>query len=159
MAAELVVYLTGGAANDKPDLSLGGVTSSEELSAVSLNNLFDDIDPDEALAGDTEYRALSIVNDGDASAVGIEIWFVSQTTSDDTEISLGLDATATQLLANESTAPAAPAVVFTTPTSGAPLALGDLAAAAEHRIFFKRVCDPAAVNHNNDEFELAIRYA
>jgi len=70
MAAVLELRLTGGADNDDPDASLGGVASSEEVSGTPLNNLFDDITPAEAEAGCTEYRAISIYNSGDASAVG-----------------------------------------------------------------------------------------
>jgi hypothetical protein len=69
MAAVLKLYLTGGASNADPDASLGGVMSSEELSETPLNNLFDDIDPNQAEVGVTEYRALGLYNDGDADAV------------------------------------------------------------------------------------------
>lgn len=158
MAAELVIYLTGGAANADPDASLGGVESSEELSGTPLNNLFDDITPAEAEAGCTEYRALSIHNDGDATAVGIELWFESQTTSADTAVTVGVDS-GVQTVANETTAPSAPVIDFTAPTSGAPLSLSDILADGATRIWIKRVCDALATNHNNDEFELAIRYA
>lgn len=56
MAATLVFRLTGGASNSDPDASLGGVMSNTEISGTALNNLFDDVSPDEATSGSTEYR-------------------------------------------------------------------------------------------------------
>ena len=158
MAAVLELRLTGGADNDDPDASLGGVASSEEVSGTPLNNLFDDITPAEAEAGCTEYRAISIYNSGNATAVGIELWFESQTTSEDTAVTCGVDS-GTQDIANETTAPDDPAIDFTAPTSGSPLSLTDIAASGARRLWIKRVCDALATNHNDDEFELAIRYA
>jgi len=158
MASVLELRLTGGADNTDPDASLGGVSSSTEISATPLNNLFDDISPSEAEAGDIEYRALSIYNSGDASAVGIELWFESNTTSDDTDVAIGVDS-GTQTIANEGTAPNDPTITFTAPTSGSPLSLTDIAASGARRIWIRRTCGASAVNHNNDEFELAIRYA
>lgn len=160
MAAVLELRLTGGADNDDPDLSLGGVASSELISETPLNNLFDDITPAEAEAGCTEYRALSIHNSGDATAVGIELWFESQSSSDDTAVTCGVDS-GTQDIENETTAPDDPEITFTAPTSGTgnTLPLSDIAAGAARRLWIRRVCSASAVNHNNDEFELAIRYA
>lgn len=158
MAAVLELRLTGGADNDDPDLSLGGVASSELISETPLNNLFDDISPTEAEAGDIEYRALSIHNSGDATAVGIELWFASQTSSADTAVAVGVDS-GVQTVANENTAPSDPEISFSAPTSEATLSLTDIAAAGARRIWIRRTCGASAVNHNDDEFELAIRYA
>ncbi len=159
MAAVLKLYLTGGASNADPDASLGGVMSSEELSETPLNNLFDDIDPDQAEVGVTEYRAIGLYNDGDADAVGIEMWFVSDSASPDTSVSVGVDATGTQSIADEEDAPDSPTISFSQPGSGSTLSLDDIEPGEERRIWFKRICGANAVNHNNDEFELAIRYA
>ena len=48
---DVKIRLSGGAANSDPLLSLGGAMSSVEAST----NVLDDVSPDEATAGDTEY--------------------------------------------------------------------------------------------------------
>jgi len=60
MAATLEFRLTGGSSNSDPDQSLGGVTSSNEISSTAMNNLFDNVTPTEASSGDVEYRAIDI---------------------------------------------------------------------------------------------------
>lgn len=74
MPAQIQLRLTGGAANADPDASLGGVMSSEQLSATALNNLFDNVSPGESEDGDTEYRAIDLYNVGDATACSIQIF-------------------------------------------------------------------------------------
>ncbi len=61
MAADLIFTLTGGASNSDPDASLGGVGSSQELSGTPLNNLFDNVEPDEATSGEqVQHRCCAI---------------------------------------------------------------------------------------------------
>ena len=158
MAAELVLRLTGGASNADPDLSLGGVMSSENVSATALNNLFDDIEVSEALDGSTEYRAVDLYNIGDATAVGIEIWFSSLTTSTDTDIYMGLDS-GTQDIADEVTAPDDPEITFSQPDTDDRLEIDDIAAAGSQRIWFRRVCSAVAGNFANDTCGITVRYA
>ncbi len=71
MAASLQLFLTGGAGNTDPNGSLGGVKSTTQLSSTPLNNLFDNVSPGEASAGDVEYRAIDIYNAGDAAAQSV----------------------------------------------------------------------------------------
>lgn len=158
MAAELSLRLTGGAVNTDPDASLGGVMSSEVVSVTALNNLFDDIEVTEATDGDTEYRAVDLYNIGDATAVGVEIWFSSDSASADTAIYMGLDV-GVQSIADESTAPADGVITFTQPTSGARLAIADIAAAGSQRIWFRRICNALAGNYANDICGIVVRYA
>ena len=58
MAATLVFRLTGGASNIDPDASLGGIMSNTEISGTALNNLFDDVSPDEATSGSTDRKSV-----------------------------------------------------------------------------------------------------
>lgn len=155
-SANLVFRLTGGASNSDPDASLGGVMSSEEVSATAMNNLFDNVEPSEASAGDTEYRAIDIYNDGDAAAEAIDLWIDTQTASPDTSIEVALDAT-TQSIGDEGSAPSG--VSFSAPTSGSPLSVGDIAALSSQRLWIKRIVSASADNHANDLCGLTVRYA
>ena len=67
-------YLSGGAANDDPELAIGGAKSSEEISGTALNNLFDDNSGVEAAAGRTEYRCLYVENTGATTWVDPVMW-------------------------------------------------------------------------------------
>ena len=160
MAALLKMHLTGGASNADPTLALGGVSSSVELSATALNNLFDNVSADEASAGDTEYRAIDVKNSGDASAVGTQIYMNPDTTSTSTELDFGIEASplgSTLSIANESTAPAA--VTFSHYNTGTRLSLPDIAAAAYCRVWIRRVVSAAAPNLATDTGTLNVDYA
>jgi hypothetical protein len=160
MVAAIEFRLTGGGANADPDASLGGTMSSVELSGTALNNLFDDVDESEASAGDIEYRAFDIYNAGDEQADDVTLWIDAETSSGDTEIDVAIDATATQLLTNESTTPDDPALSFTHPISeGGALDCGDIAAAAAVRIFVRRTVDSSAVNTRLDLCGITVRFA
>lgn len=56
-------YLSGGASNSNPNLSLGGVMSSVEIDFSNpQDNLFDDVLSDDALNGYIDYRCFYIMN-------------------------------------------------------------------------------------------------
>lgn len=159
MAASLQWRLTGGASNSDPNASLGGASSSQALSATALNNLFDNVTWAEAIAGDTEYRALDLYNAGDASAYVPAIWFENNTSSADTTLAVadgGADSTAS--VADENTAPAG-GLSFVDPTLGAPLSLATIPAGHYRRIWFKRVVNALASNVANDTATLKWQYA
>lgn len=158
MPANLIFTLTGGASNADPAASLGGVGSSQELSATALNNLFDNVQPAEAVAGDVEYRAIDILNNGDEAAVSVEFYFGSQSSSADTALATGLD-DGTQSIADEDTAPDTPAITFTAPTEGAPLAVTNIAAGGRQRVWIRRTVSAGAGNTSNDAAQLAAKYA
>ncbi len=61
--AVVKLYLSGGAANKFPVTSLGGVRSTTEIVAATLNNLFDDTTRVEVINGRTEYRCFYIKNE------------------------------------------------------------------------------------------------
>jgi len=143
VSGDLRFHLTGGAANADPSLSLGGVISSVQLTDATLENLFDNVSPAQALAGCTHYRALSFKNASALTAYGAVVFISQETTSADTTIEIAYDSTGTQSIVNETTAPTG--LSFSTPLSlGAGIALGDVAASGVRRIWFKRIVAPAA---------------
>lgn len=158
MAANLIFTLTGGASNTNPAASLGGVGSSEELSATALNNLFEDVSPADAVAGDDEYKAIDIYNNGDAEAVSVEFYFDAQSTSGDTDVAAGLDS-GTQTIVDKDTAPSSPTITFTAPTSASKLSVSNIAAGSRQRVWIRRHVDAAAGNLANDLATLAVQYA
>lgn len=56
------LYLSGGASNADPKLSIGGAKSSVQLSATALGALFDNISGSEAAAGQDDYRLVYYQN-------------------------------------------------------------------------------------------------
>ncbi len=156
MAANLIFTLTGGASNSDPDASLGGVGSSVELGTTALNNLFDDVDSAEASAGDVEYRAIDIYNNGDEAATSVEFYFSSQSSSADTVLAAGLDST-TQTIGDEDSAPSS--VTFSAPTEGSPLSVSNIAASGRQRVFIRRTVSSGAGNTSSDAATLATKYA
>jgi len=159
MAASLEIHLNGGASNTDPDASLGGTISSETISGTALNNLFDNVDPTEASAGDVEYRSIDIYNAGDETAYTVTAWISTVSPSTDSIIAFGKDDTATQTLANESTAPDAPSVSFVNHLVGTPLSISNIAAGDAQRLFLRRTITASAGNYANDGIVLTVQYA
>lgn len=158
MAATLELRLTGGASNSDPDASLGGVSSSVALSGTAMNNLFDNVSPSERTAGDTEYRALTLVNTGDATAEGVALYMDSETSNADTALDFGLDS-GTQTIGDEDTAPSSPTISFAHYTSASKLDISDINFGNEQRIWVKRIVQAGAANDAEDTGTLAIEYA
>ncbi|NOX34129.1 MAG: hypothetical protein GXP56_10410 [Deltaproteobacteria bacterium] len=167
MPATLQLRLTGGSVNSDPSASLGGVMSANQLSATPLNNLFDNVSPDEAAAGDTEYRMVDVYNSGDAPATSVEIYIDPQTSSTDTSLEMGEDgvnnphtaAANLETLADEETAPASPVITFGEHGPAAKLALPDIPAGEACRIALKRIVGAAAVNTSSDQATLKVVFA
>ena len=160
MAAILNLYLTGGATNSDPNASLGGTRSSTQVSSTALNNIFDNVQPDEATNGDTEYRAIAIVNDGDATATSVALYMSNETSSADTQLdfgSEGVDPASPITIADESTAPTG--ITFGHYNSSNKLSLPDIPAGSECRIWIKRTVAAGAINTGNDQGTIAIDYA
>lgn len=90
--------------------SLGGPISVTEIVSNVINNLFDNVNSSEALSGDTEYRCFYVQNSNSTiPLLNAVIYVLSNTTSEDTEIDIGLDPVGVNstapAIANESTAP------------------------------------------------------
>lgn len=78
-ASDIVFVLSGGSANSNPNQSLGGNPSSHQITG-SINNLFDDISPEEALAGREEHRCFYIFNNSeDYTLYELELYIESST--------------------------------------------------------------------------------
>ena len=161
MAATLEFRLTGGASNTDPNASLGGVMSSTQMPT----NLFDDVQPDEATNGDTEYRAIDVYNSGDATATGVKIYIDPETSSPDTQIDLGYDSAnsphtadaALPTIADEGTAPSG--ITFGHYNASNKLALPDIPAGQAVRVWLKRIVNAGATNTANDTCTLKVEYA
>lgn len=163
MAAVLEFRLTGGSANNDPDVSLGGAMSSNALSATAMNNLFDNVSPTEANDGDTEYRAIDIYNSGDAAATSVEMYMDSETSSPDSQLDFGTDDTPHDgsdqgdTIADESTAPGG--ISFGHYLTGSRLSLSDIPASNAIRIWIRRVISASATNTASDTGTIAVDYA
>jgi hypothetical protein len=150
MASNLFFHYTGGSSNSDPDASLGGDGSSEVLSGTALNNLFDNIDPDEIESGDrVEYRGIDLKNDGDAEAHHVQFYF-EDTSNAESLVEIWLDVTGTQTIGDETTEPTGASGNWTTPLVGSKLELDDLAVSGTHRLWVKRTVDQSADNINED---------
>lgn len=61
-------------------MSLGGANSVTAVNiSTAMNNLFDNVTPDEATTASYECRAIDIYNSGDATATNITFWFTQPT--------------------------------------------------------------------------------
>lgn len=160
LTSEIKMYLSGGAANADVNASLGGVISSVEVSSQILHNLFDIVTPEEALAGDVEYRCIYLKNtNGGLTFFNAVAWINSITPSLQTSLSLGLgtsgiSATETAV-GNESTAPTS--VTFSAPLAqGAGIALGDLTAGDTRAVWLRRTINAGALAYNQDGPSISI---
>lgn len=160
MAATLQYNLTGGASNSDPNASLGGTSSSTQLSGTAMNNLYDDVSPAEATAGDNEYRAIDIKNTGSATATVVKAYMNPDSSSADTRIDMGVEASpinSTTSIADESTAPSG--VTFGTYTTGSKLTITDIPNGSYARLWIKRVVTAGAANTSNDTGTINVDYA
>jgi hypothetical protein len=123
-----------------------------------MNNVFDNVSVAEASAGDTEYRALSLHNSGDATAENIELYISTVSPSTDTTVTVALDS-GVQSVINESTAPSAPSLSFSEPLTGSRLSISNIAAAGAQRVWLKRVTSASAGNYANDLMTITVEYA
>lgn len=143
-SSQLKLYLTGGLGNTNPALSLGGATSTTLFVSYVLNNLFLDAYAQEAWDGSVKYRALAFKNNSGLTAFGAYAFIYSETTSGDTVIDIAFDG-GIQTIADEDTAPSQPALTFVHPLSGAGgLALGDVPAGGEARVWYRRTVTAGA---------------
>jgi len=163
-AGDIDYELTGGAGETQPDDSLGGGKSGTSITSATDNNVFDDVTGAEASAGDTEYRAIAVINeDATEDWTSVVLWITSETGSPSTAIDLAGETPAgdsIQTIADESTAPTG--VSFTHPTTkgagidmtGQAEATGTLAAAGGVGswcgIWLRRVVSSGATGYSAD---------
>lgn len=158
MAAIVGLRLTGGAANSDPNASLGGARSGHNVSATPLANLFAHVTPAQGIAGAVHYRAVDLVNGGDAPAAYLSVWIDPNTPSPSTALALGAGALESTLaIGAETTAPAG--ISFGEPTEGARLALPDLPVGQGVRVWLRRTVLAGAENAVADGATLIWEYA
>lgn len=156
-AAAPIWRLSGGASNTDPNASLGGVMSTSTTAGATL---FDNVSGDESAAGDTEYRGVYVLNNGDVDLQSAFVWIQVNTPDADTNIQIalaGAGANATMAtIANENTAPADGASFSSPSTKGSGLSVGTLTAGQRYGIWIKRVVTAGAAAYNNDTFTLRV---
>lgn len=154
VAADIEWRYSGGAANTDPNAALGGAISTAGGGVIDnavKNDLFDDVSPAEATAGDTEYRGIYVKNNhGTLTFQDCRVYHSadSASASDVLDIAIADEAinTTIETIANEGAAPVGPA--FTHPTTYAGgIALNGatgLAAAAYRGLWVRRTISAAA---------------
>jgi len=154
----IVFRHSGGAGNSDPTASLGGAMSSTAVTNSSDENLFENIDLADAVAGETYYRCIYLLGNG-FDYTALKAWISGGTPSLGTKIYIalgtsGVDGTE-QTIADENTSPTS--VIFTSPTSeSSGVAIPDLDDAEYHAIWFKLVLSAGAGGYDTDYFRLSV---
>ena len=175
MAAVLEFRLTGGSDNTDPNASLGGAMSSTTITSGQLNNLFDDVQPDEASSGDSEYRAIDVYNSGDAEAVSVSLYISSENNQyPDIKLDLGYDTvlgardpsndgtSPPPSIADEDTAPndaGGNPISFDHYDSDSPLSLPNIPVGYAVRVWVRRDVTAGTGNIASDSATLTVKYA
>ena len=138
MSAFLVLRLTGGAQNASPALSLGGIRSL----ITATGGLFGGVSHELSITGGVSYRAVDLVNWGDATAMNLRVQIDPQTVSPGTVLAVGfggLESSARIL--DETWAPQG--VTFVEPGPGNPLYLPPRIVCREGvRLWLRRTVSP-----------------
>ena len=140
---------------------LGGAATGTEVSATAMNNIYDNVSFSEAASGLTgEYRAIDVYNTGDALAISVAIYISSPTTSLDTSIQLGIDASSINSVKSVATELVAPtSVSFATHETGTELSLPDIPSSSYCRVWLKRIVLAGAGNIAEDTATISYSYA
>ena len=159
MAATLILRKTAATVGSVS--SLGGAETATEVSATALNNLFDDVSPAEALARDTEYRAVDLYNSGDATAVAVKVYLSANATAVSSIGLEGVDVGSPISIADEEdTAVALSGISFSTADGlGNAVSVADIPAAGNARLWIRRVVSSSTSNKANDGITLVWQYA
>lgn len=142
--SEVQFRLSGGAANQNPFGSLGGVKSSEQMKDDMIDAFFDPISVTQRTSGHTDYLCFYIHNASGASQMSnCKIWF----TVVPSFISMGKGTSAVngleQTIANDVTPPAG--INFTQPLSeGSAIVIGNIPFGQHQAIWLRRII-PAGV--------------
>lgn len=158
VAADIKIYLSGGAGNTDPNASLGGVISTTELVDNNLHNLFDVVGSAEAAAGDTEYRCIYVKNThGTLAWQNVVAWLSTQSTA---ALAFALAGeglnVAAETVADESTAPIGE--TFSSPTTeGGGVSLGNIPAGQFYGIWVRRTVSAAQSALSNDTAVLSLK--
>lgn len=149
-ASDIKFRLSGGASNSDQNASLGGVKSSNEVSAA----LFDVVGSAEAVAGDVEYRCFYVHNaHATLTMLNAVLWILTNTPSPGTAVDVGLGTSAIngteQTVTNEGTAPTG--VTFAAAANeGAAIALGDIPPGQHRAVWVRRTVTAGAAAYTAD---------
>ena len=161
LTTDIDTHLSGGTCNSNPDLSLGGVRSTTELSpCVAEENLFSNVDGAEACTGSTRYRGVYFRN-GNAclTLTSTKLWISTVTPSTDTVIAMalageGLNATM-ETICPDTVAPVGEC--FTSPaTKACGLCLGSVPTVQHFGFWLRRIVTACASAFNNDDWAYTI---
>jgi len=160
LSSDIKFYLSGGASNADPNLSLGGVISATAIVDNSLQNLFDNVSGAEHTAGDTNYRCLYVKNESLETAYNVKIYIDTNTPAVDDTINIGKDLAGVNgtadTIPDEATAPS-PAVTFTdAPDYANAISLGDIPAGQVYAIWVKRIVSPGSTAQANNSAILKV---
>lgn len=160
-ATDLLLRLSGGAANTDPDLALGGIMSTTTAISptVAEENLFNNFTSSETTLGSTKYRGLYLLNNhGSISLTASAVYVPTQTPSTTTAVAIalageGVNATM-ETIANETTAPVGE--TFSAPaTFGAGLSTGTLTFGQRYGLWVRVIVDALSPAYNNDDYQIA----
>lgn len=161
IAGDIDFRLSGGAANTDPNASLGGIKSTTEIVAATVQNLFDNVSGAESAAGDVEYRCFYVHNSHATLTLQNAIAFINtDTPSTDSDIELALGTSAVngteQTVANESTAPTG---VTWESASGEvnALTIGDIPPGEHKALWLKRTITSSASAYSSDSAIIEVK--
>lgn len=143
-------------------VGLGGPISGTQIATDTINAVFDNVNSQEAIAGDIEYRCIYVKNDNvSIDLLDTIIYILSNTSSPDTELAIGLDPAGVNasaaIIADESTAPAG--VVFTAAADElSALNIGTLPRnGGYYAVWLRRTVSPNASAISEDASTLRVR--
>ena len=143
-------------------VGLGGAISAVQIVDAAVNNIFDDVDSSEALAGDTEHRCIYIKNtNATITLLNAILFLASNTTSIDTVVKIGLGTSGTngieQIIVDEETA-AIGVTFLLAPDFVTGIVLGDIPANNGFiAVWVERVVTASASAVNSDSFDLTVQ--
>ncbi len=139
---------------------LGGAATAVQVPTVAMNNIFDNVSPAEAENGSIDYRAIDVFNDSASDVTGVKIYMSVETSSADSEMDMGAEASAlnaTTGIVDETTAP--PGVTFAHHLESSSLALPDIPAGEYARVWLRRTINAGAANTSSDQGTIEVVYA
>src|SRR6266487_666432 len=157
---DITFWLSGGAANGDPALSIGGAISTSlvgQISSGRLGNIWDFVSKTEASTGlKEEYRCMYVKNVNASDSIKqMRLFFESKNSDQDIGIFMGLDPAGKNgtpaTIANETVAPTG--VTFSSPTNyNSGLVLGKLKAGEFFPFWIKRTIAPGSIQYWADAY-------
>ena len=162
---DLKIFLTGGPANQDPNLSFGGIKSSEEYRLFDVSQLFDSIDDTELSSGTKDYRIVAVENTHLTKTFrSVTLYFFFNTTNPNDFLSVALDPNGknqnAQALGSETEDP----VILDPPgwIEGENLSkgiqLGDMQPADFFNIIIRRIVNPGSQKQRGNEAVIAFEW-